>query len=170
MSETALWLVKAVHVATISLWAAGLLTLPFLLSQRRAVAGAALHRLHALTRFLYVKLVSPAAFVAILSGTALIFLQATFVEWFSAKLVFVGLMVVLHIVTGLAVVRVFTRAHGLGAVSATALTLGQLAAIGPILWLVLDKPMLDSTAIGPALFTPGGLARLLGPLTASETP
>ncbi len=170
MSETALWLVKAVHVATISLWAAGLLTLPFLLAQRSAVGGAALHRLHALTRFLYVALVSPAAFVAILSGTTLIFLQATYVEWFSAKLAFVGLMVVLHIVTGLAVVRVFARDRGLGAFGTTGLTLGQLAAIGPILWLVLDKPALDSAAIGPELFAPGSLARLLGPLTAWATP
>ena len=103
MTETVLWLTKFLHLATISLWAAGLLTLPFLITQRRLVEGEALHRLHAMTRLLYTGLVSPAAFIAIGSGIALIFLQATYVEWFSAKMVFVGLLVGLHIVTGLSV-------------------------------------------------------------------
>ena len=60
-----------------------------------------LDRLHRITRFVYVGMTSPAAFVAIGSGTALIFLQATFQEWFSLKMVLVGAMVMLHVVAGL---------------------------------------------------------------------
>ena len=49
-----------------------------------------------MTRFVYVEMTSPAAFIAIGSGTALIFLQATFQEWFSLKMVLVGTLVMLH--------------------------------------------------------------------------
>ena len=51
------------------------------------------------------ELTSPAAFVAIASGTALIFLQATFVEWFSLKMVLVGIMAMLHVVAGLVLLQ-----------------------------------------------------------------
>ena len=60
-----------------------------------------------MTRFVYVGMASPAAFVAIGSGTALIFLQATFQEWFSLKMVLVGAMAMLHVVAGLVLVRLF---------------------------------------------------------------
>ncbi len=170
MTETALWLIKALHVATIALWAGGLLTLPFLLVQRRRVAGEALHRLHAMTRFFYTALVSPAAFLAIGSGTALIFLQATYVEWFSAKMAFVGLLVVLHVVIGLEVVAVFTHERDFGRLGATLLTVGQLVAILPILWFVLAKPDLDAAAFRPDLFEPGALGRWLEPLTVWAKP
>lgn len=168
--ETVLWLTKSVHVAAIALWASGLLTLPFLLAQRQSLRGEALHRLHALTRFVYTALVSPAAFVAIGSGIALIFLQATYVEWFSAKMAFVGLLVILHVVTGLGIVKVFTHERPFGRLGAVVLTTGKLAAILPILWLVLAKPDLDAAALHPDLFQPGGLARLLEPLIAWATP
>jgi uncharacterized membrane protein len=65
-------LLKFVHIATISVWAAGLVCLPFLFAQRKDVGHEdALHRLHAMVRFLYVVILSPTAFVAIGSGTAL---------------------------------------------------------------------------------------------------
>jgi len=41
--------------------------------------------------------------VAVGSGTALIFLQATYEEWFSIKMVLVGIMAMLHVVAGLVV-------------------------------------------------------------------
>ena len=82
--------------------------LPFLFWQRRLLAtGPELDRLHRVTRFVYVVMTSPAAFVAIGSGTALIFLQSTFREWFSLKMVLVGAMVMLHVLAGLMAVRVF---------------------------------------------------------------
>ena len=82
---------KFVHLAAIAIWSGGLLVLPFLFWQRRALAaGPELDRLHRITRFVYVEMTSPAAFIAIGSGTALIFLQATFQEWFSLKMVLVG--------------------------------------------------------------------------------
>src|SRR5690606_9523925 len=66
-------LLKFVHILAITGWSAGLTCLPFLYVQRRRLSGDALHRLHNFTRFFYVALVSPTAFVAVGSGTALIF-------------------------------------------------------------------------------------------------
>ena len=67
-------LLKFVHLAAIALWSGGLVALPFLFWQRRTLeAGLDLDRLHRVARLVYVELTSPAAFVAIASGTALIF-------------------------------------------------------------------------------------------------
>jgi putative membrane protein len=84
-------LLKFIHLGTIAIWSGGLIVLPFLFWQRRDIkVGPELDRLHRLTRFVYVGMTSPAAFVAIGSGTALIFLQTTFLEWFSLKMVLLG--------------------------------------------------------------------------------
>src|ERR1700726_1155939 len=99
---------KFVHLAAIALWSGGLVVLPFLFWQRRTLeAGLDLDRLHRVARFVYVEITSPAAFVAIGSGTALIFLQTTFAEWFSLKMVLVGAMVMLHVVAGLILMQLF---------------------------------------------------------------
>ena len=63
--------------------------------------------LHRFVRVCYVVIVSPAAFVAVGTGTALIFVSGTFVPWFTAKLFFVGLLVGVHVLTGLVIVRLF---------------------------------------------------------------
>lgn len=152
--EIAVWITKFAHLAAIALWAGGLVGLPFLIARNQ---GRAEERLHRMTRALYVGLVSPAAFVAIGTGTALIFLQATFQEWFSAKMALVGLMAALHVVTGLVLLRSFGRGRRLWRWQALALTAAILATIVPILWLVLAKPHLPSDELRPALFAPGSL-------------
>ena len=152
---------KFAHLAAIAIWSAGLIVLPFLLWQRRTLAaGPDLDRLHRMTRFVYVGMTSPAAFVAIGTGTALIFLQATFQEWFSLKMALVGGMVMLHVVAGLAVVRVFTPDGRLSLFSNVALTVGYLVLISAIIWIVLAKPHIDSSAFAPGLFKPGALGQL----------
>lgn len=155
------WL-KFIHVATIALWSAGLIALPFLYLQRKGLAGEALHKLHAFTRFLYVALVSPAAFVAIGSGTALILMQGTYENWFSAKLLGVSVMTGVHIFSGLMILRLFEpgRVYPLGrfvlVLSVTVL------AIGAILALVLGKPDLVWPEILVAFFAPGALSAMAG--------
>lgn len=165
---------KLVHIATIALWAGGLVVLPYLFWQRRLVAvGPELDRLHRVTRFVYVGMTSPAAFVAIGSGTALIFLQATFREWFTVKMVLVGMMAMLHVVAGLVAARVFAAEGRFGSRSCVALTASYVVLIVAILWVVLAKPAIDSTQIRPHLFEPGSLAPLVrqifGP-TSTPTP
>ena len=156
-------LLKFIHLATIATWSGGLIVLPFLFWQRRGIeTGPELDRLHRLTRFVYVGMTSPAAFIAIGSGTALIFLQTTFLEWFSLKMVLVGIMVMLHVIAGLTLMHLFEPSGHFGRVSYIALTGSYLVLITAIIWVVLAKPHIDSNQFATKLFAPGGLRHLLG--------
>ncbi len=152
---------KFAHLAAIAVWSGGLIVLPFLFWQRKGLAqGADLDRLHRITRLVYVEMTSPAAFIAIGTGTALIFLQATFVEWFTLKMVLVGLMAMLHVVAGLVMHQLFMPKGSFGRFSFMALTVAYVVLIGAILWVVLAKPHIDSNVFAAHLFEPGGLSRL----------
>jgi uncharacterized membrane protein len=156
-------LFKFIHLATIAIWSAGLIVLPFLFWQRRSLEmGAELDRLHRLTRFVYVGMTSPAAFLAIGSGTALIFLQTTFLEWFSLKMVLVGLLVMLHVMAGLTVMHLFEPGGNFSRLSYLALTVSYLVLTTAIIWVVLAKPHIDSNQFATNLFAPGGLRQVLG--------
>ena len=153
---------KFVHLAAISLWSGGLIALPFLFRQRQALeAGLDLDRLHRVARLVYVELTSPAAFIAIASGTALIFLQATFQEWFSMKMVLVGIMAMLHVVSGLVLLHLFLPDGRFSWLSYLALTSAYIAVITAIVWIVLAKPHVDANQFAAQLFEPGGLGRWL---------
>ena len=153
---------KFIHIAAIALWSGGLLVLPLLFWQRRLLTvGPELDRLHRVTRFVYVVMTSPAAFVAIGSGTALIFLQSAFREWFTLKMVLVGTMVMLHVLAGLVAMRVFARDGHFGRLSFVALTSAYLVLIVGIIWVVLAKPVIDSKQIAAHLFEPGALSSLV---------
>jgi protoporphyrinogen IX oxidase len=149
---------KFVHIAAIAIWAGGLTALPFLFRQRRGLkAGSDLDRLHRMTRFVYVEMTSPAAFIAIASGTVLIFLQATFQEWFTVKMILVGIIVMLHVVAGLVLLELFAPAGHFGSFAYVGLTGAYLALITAIIWVALAKPVINSNQFAPHLFTPGAL-------------
>lgn len=154
-----LW-VKSLHIAAIAMWAAGLICLPGLYVQRAHVADdVSLHRLQAMVRFLYVALISPAAFVAVASGTALVFMRGTFEPWFSLKLVFVGAMVTLHILTGLVIIRLFEHGNVYPASRSVASTAATVLLVGAILTIVLAKP--DLPDLLPEMMSePGALGRM----------
>jgi protoporphyrinogen IX oxidase len=151
---------KFIHLAAIAIWSGGLLALPFLFWQRRVLkAGPDLDRLHRITRLVYVELTSPAAFIAIASGTALIFLQSTFAEWFTIKMVLVGLMAMLHVVAGLVMHQLFSPSGRFGRLSFVVLSSSYAVLITAIVWVVLAKPHIDSNQFAVNLFKPGGLGR-----------
>lgn len=153
---------KFVHLAAIAVWSGGLVALPFLFWQRRMLdAGPDLDRLHRIARLVYVELTSPAAFIAIASGTALIFLQATFTEWFSLKMLLVAIMAMLHVVAGLVLHHLFSPKGRFTWSSYVTLTSAYVVVIAAILWVVLAKPHIDSTLFAAHLFEPGALARVL---------
>ncbi|MDF2798128.1 MAG: hypothetical protein K0R85_872 [Devosia sp.] len=159
------WL-KFIHVGGIALWSAGLLALPFLYRQRRGLEDDALHRLHAFTRFLYVKLVSPGAFVAIASGTALILMQGTYQNWFSAKLVGVAVLTGIHIFSGLVILRIFERNGHYPTARFMVIVPLTLTVVCTILALVLGKPRLQWPQGLQAFFAPGALSEMVGPFIA----
>ena len=158
-----IWL-KLLHLAAIAVWSAGLICLPALYVQRAHVADKdSKHRLQAMVRFLYVAILSPAAFVAVGSGTALIFVRQSFEPWFTLKLVFVGALVTIHILTGLVIVRLFETGNVYPVWRFVAVTAATLLVVGAILFVVLAKP--DLPDLMPAeMAEPGALKRLIGDL------
>jgi uncharacterized membrane protein len=122
-----------------------------------------------MTRFVYVGMTSPAAVIAIGSGTALIFLQATFQEWFSLKMVLVVGMVMLHVVAGLVLAHLFLPDGRFGLVPHIALTSAYLVLMSAIIWIVLAKPHIDASQIAPGLFEPGKLRQFFSD-TRTPTP
>lgn len=154
---------KFIHVASIALWSAGLIALPFLYLQRKGLEGDALHRLHAFARFLYVNVVSPSAFVAIGSGTALIFLMGTYEAWFSAKLLAVSVMTGIHIFSGLMILKLFEPGRSYPLWRFGMVMPLTLLTVSTVLFLVLGKPRLEWPELLAELFVPGRLGDMLAP-------
>lgn len=164
-------LMKFVHIAAISVWAAGLMCLPFLYVQRAKVdVEHRLHNMHAMVRYFYVVLLSPAAFISIGSGIALIFLQQTFAAWFSAKMLFVGLMVMIHVVSGLVILRLFEEGETYGKPRYYAVTALTVGVVTMILFFVLGKPVLDPDRWATEVFAPGRLGEIAAPLISWMIP
>jgi len=154
---------KFIHVASIALWSAGLIALPFLYLQRKGLEDDALHRLHAFARFLYVNIVSASAFIAIGSGTVLIFLMGTYEAWFSAKLLAVSVMTGIHIFSGLMILKLFEPGRSYPFWRFSMVMPLTLLTISTILILVLGKPRLEWPEFFAELFVPGRLGELLAP-------
>lgn len=152
--------VKLVHIATIAVWSAGLICLPGLYVQRAHVpTEASLHRLQAMVRFLYVAVLSPAAFVAVGSGVVLIFLREPFEPWFSLKLLLVGMMVIVHVLTGLVIIRLFEEGNVYPVWRFIAVTGVTVLIVAAILVIVLAKPILPDM-LPQAMSEPGALRRI----------
>lgn len=98
---------KALHVAMLCIWCAGLLALPLMLARHeRAVTQEDYARIRKATHYGYAFAITPAAVLAIVSGTLLIFVREVFVLWLFAKLVLVALLVAGHAWVGHTLVHV----------------------------------------------------------------
>lgn len=142
MDLTVAWL-KSIHVAALVLWSAGLLYLPGLFATHHDPERAdvrAYHRLRAITRFTYIGVTSPAAVVAILSGSLLVWLRDVSGGWLPLKLTAVTGLVAYHAFCGYVLARLRGE-HGFGASALLSLTLVPLVLIPVVLWLVLAKPL-----------------------------
>ena len=159
-------ILKFLHAATISLWSAGLLALPFIYRQRRGLEGDDLYRLHIFTRYFYVGFVSPSAFVAIGTGTALIFLRETYVAWFSWKLLLVTVMTGIHLFSGLLILKLFEPHGRYPRWRFVAITAMTLLVVGGILGLVLGKPEIGPVRPLQEFFEPGSLEQAFASFTA----
>ncbi|RAI43106.1 CopD family protein [Rhodoplanes roseus] len=162
------WL-KVVHILALTVWCAGLLMLPSLYAQRsRAVTRDALNDLHRLTRRMFIRVTSPAGFVAVVAGTVLLFAQEAFTAWMMLKLVAVGVLVGLHIRAGYVVIGLFEPGRRYAGWRQALSTGATVAAITAILLLVLAKPAIDLAGVPAWMRQPGGLQARLGatPLSA----
>lgn len=169
---------KAVHILFLGVWVGGLLLFPALLAQRRGqTPGPALHRMHRRARFLYTAVLSPAAMVAIASGTALIFLREVYVPWLAAKLVLVAGLAMIHVFTARAIVEMFKEDAEPRRSVGILTFLGTAGLAAGTLVLVLGKPdlapglaQLEGGPGGGGLFSPGGLGARLGWLVPPLAP
>ena len=159
-------ILKSLHILGIAGWSVGLICLPYLYVQRRKLSGAMLYRLHNFTRFFYVALVSPAAFVAVATGTALIFVESTFEPWFAVKLAFVGAMVVVHITSGVTILSLFEPGRTYPLWRAGLVSGLSVAVICAILIAVLGKPEWGIFGALDSFFAPGNLGVMLNGIIA----
>lgn len=143
MQLLATWMpwIKFLHLSMLLAWCACLLALPPLLALFASTEGrVARQRLRAATRFVYIALASPAAVLAVVSGTALVHLMQVYAPWFFAKLTLVAAMVLFHAGCGKLMVVLHQRPRGWppGVLLALA-ALPALLILG-VLWLVLAQP------------------------------
>lgn len=152
----AIALAKAVHIAAILFWAAGLIALPLLLAQHKPGHDQqSYQRVRRFSHYGYTHLLTPAAVIAVAAGTALLFLRGVFVPWMFAKLILVGGLVAIHAWLGTLVVRMGEHVNRRQPSPTWPLILAALMLIGAVLLLVLAKPDW-SIAIPEWLATPRG--------------
>ncbi len=156
---------KFLHIAAIAIWCAGLICLPGLYAQRaHAKEDERLYRLQGFVRFAYIGIISPAAFVSVASGTALVFVAEIFDVWFMVKLAFVGALVVIHVLTGLVIIRLFNDGEVYPAWRFVGVTIITVLVVIAILVIVLAKPRIVVDFLPDLFFTPGALGEALSGL------
>jgi len=148
---------KVFHISMLSLWCAGLFALPLMLARHAPdVSQLDYIRIRKATHYGYIYVITPAAVLTIVSGTALIFIREVFVTWMFAKLVMVALLVLLHVGIGYKLVAV-SESFGRLKRQAAALPLTLLfVPILSILFLVLAKPELGEIPLPDWLLSPRG--------------
>lgn len=149
---------KALHIAALLIWCAGLFALVLMLAQHDPAIGQADYaRIRRSTHYGYTYFITPSALVAIATGTVLIFVREAFVPWMFSKLVFVALLVVFHAWVGHVLVAVAETdgAHTPPEPVIPALLLG--VPILAIMTLVLGKPDLTQIWLPGWLLEPRGV-------------
>ena len=155
------WL-KSAHIVAMMFWCGGLLMLPSIYRQRgRVESKDAMHDLHRFARALFINVTSPAAFIAVAAGTALIFMRDVFTVWMMLKFAAVGALVALHVRLGYVILYLFDPGYRYARWRQVASTAATLVVILAILWLVLAKPEIGLAGIPAWMREPGGLQSLL---------
>lgn len=130
---------KLLHIATVIVWCGAVVYLPMAIAAATAADPDAVGPKRQV-RLVFVGVMTPAALIAIASGTAIFTWQGPVVPWLMAKIIVVGLLVWAHGACGFLVLKL-ERGQTRGLLAAcrllTAITLVLLLAIA---WLVLRKP------------------------------
>ncbi len=133
--------IKFVHLSALLAWCAGLLALPSLFALYPVVSGRVdRRRVWAATRFTYVAIASPAAVVAVISGTALIHPTGSYGNWMLAKLTLVAAMVFFHCACGKFILMLQEKPRRWAPVVHRLLVVVPALLIPGVLWLVLAQP------------------------------
>ncbi|MGK9054256.1 CopD family protein [Neorhizobium petrolearium] len=148
---------KALHVSMLGLWCAGLFALPLMLSKHDPAVGQADYtRIRRATHYGYTFIITPAALVAIASGTLLVFLREVLVLWMFAKLVFVALLVAFHAWVSYVLVAVAETEGSHTPPAPLVPLLLLMVPILSILFLVLAKPDFGEIPLPELITEPRG--------------
>lgn len=142
-----LW-VLVLHIIALLFWAAALLYMPPLVAAvdtRRAEISESPAHHASLARFIHTHVATPAALVAIMSGTAVFLLDRTAEVWLVAKLTLVTGMVICHAFAGLLILRAEREAARRTRLWAWLLAVTLCVLMVGVVWLVLAKPTLEET-------------------------
>jgi uncharacterized membrane protein len=149
--------VKALHIAALVLWCAGLFALPLMLARHDPAIGQEdYRRIRLATHYGYTWIVTPTAVIAVGAGTLLIFLRELFVVWMFAKLVFVALLVAFHAWVGHTMVAVAETEGEHQTPAPLVPLLVLLVPVLAILFLVSLKPNLEVIPLPDWLMAPQG--------------
>lgn len=134
-------LLKLLHFAALLCWCGTLLYLPALIAAGTRRTEALFYRDHAhLTRMVFTLISTPAALVAIGSGTALFLRDEILAGWLIVKLSTVAGMVLCHALCGVLLLRVERAPERSVSIQCAVIAVVIAAFIGATLWLVLAKP------------------------------
>lgn len=148
---------KGVHIAALLIWCSGLLILPVMLARHEPAIGADDYiHIRRAAHITYTLCVTPAAVVAVIAGTWLIFLREVFVPWFYAKMVFVAILVALHAWIGHVLVMTAEKPGIQTPPSPVLPAVAILLVVTAILCLVLAKPAADWLVMPDWLTEPRG--------------
>jgi protoporphyrinogen IX oxidase len=135
---------KALHIAALVVWCAGLIALPLILSAygrgSRITTQAGYSEFRVLSHHSYTMVITPAAVIAIGAGTALIFLEQVNDPWLMAKLGAVAGMVLLHAWMGHMISQAGDEGGSYRLPPPLLALAGGVPLMALVLWLVLAKP------------------------------
>lgn len=134
-------LLKLLHFAALLCWCGTLLYLPALIAAGTRRSEPLFYRDHAhLTRLVFTLVSTPAALLAIGSGTALFLRDDILAGWLIVKLSTVSGMVLCHALCGVLVLRIEREPERSIDAQCTVIGVVIAAFIAATLWLVLAKP------------------------------
>jgi uncharacterized membrane protein len=142
------WL-KLLHITAVIVWCGALLYLPAALAAAASsaalatpahAAGSQRYFAPPALRLVYTGVATPAALLAVATGTVIIVLHGPWPAWLIAKLAVVGLLVLGHGALGMLILRTERGQHRAVRSASWVVGAGALAALTAIAWLVLRKP------------------------------
>lgn len=137
------WL-KMLHIGAVIVWCGALLYLPAMIAAAVTPATPAARdvqpRWPLQPRRVFIGLATPAALMAIVSGTLIFVSQGLLAPWLLFKLAGVGLLVLGHGACGLLVLRTERGQHGGVRLACHMILVSTVLCLLGIAWLVLRKP------------------------------
>lgn len=137
-----LWIL-VLHISALLFWCAALLYLPALIAgmhTRQIEISEPYHQYGSIARFVFTHIATPAALLAIMSGTIVLLLNRTAELWLIIKLTLVVGLVVGHTLVGLLLLHTQERSSKPVRLWCWSLSAVLGILITAILWVVLAKP------------------------------